>query len=403
MRIRFIPFKKLPYSDTCWSLIEGPDERVYIAGCNEHSSGGTVFLVRYNPVTEELEYLLDVAEVVEELPANRRATQCKVHFSMMVDDQGILYAATHLSGPAIDQTRYSPWGTFNDPLRSYIGARAFAYDTRSEKVLWTDTLIPWEGCRCMGLDRKRGLLYSAGYPRNHFYVYDIASHKRRDLGRLGSVNPFVIWFDSRFRAYTTDDYGHIVVYDPDSDKLVFSDVRAACAPYQDGWHSMIYDGVQVPGTEDIVGVTWNIDPYLFRFSPGAEIGTGAVKSLGPASPGLDGCEPRGMNTDHTGGLVFSAAGELFYCVSLPASKQDLTRSGAELKVMNIETGQWRKICDLVDETGVKINYISRAARIGPRHLVMGVVGQTPTGILHVELDDEYARGPWQATPRRYWG
>ena len=25
MRIRFIPFEKLPYADTCWALIEGPD------------------------------------------------------------------------------------------------------------------------------------------------------------------------------------------------------------------------------------------------------------------------------------------------------------------------------------------------------------------------------------------
>jgi hypothetical protein len=34
---------------------------------------------------------------------------------------------------------------------------------------------------------------------------------------------------------------------------------------------------------------------------------------------------------------------------------------------------------------------------------MGVVGHMPTGILHVELDDQMAQGPLAATPRRYWG
>ena len=64
MRIRFIPFDKLPYADTCWALIEGPDERVYVAACCERSSGGTVYLLRYDPRTEQLEYLLSTPSLV---------------------------------------------------------------------------------------------------------------------------------------------------------------------------------------------------------------------------------------------------------------------------------------------------------------------------------------------------
>jgi len=57
----------------------------------------------------------------------------------------------------------------------------------------------------------------------------------------------------------------------------------------------------------------------------------------------------------------------------------------------------------VDEAGVSVPYISRAVRIGARHLVLGTVGRTKAGIAHVELDDDLAQGPWQQTPRRYWG
>lgn len=403
MQLRFIPFDKLPYADTCWSLIEGPDERAYIAACCERSSGGTVFVLRYDPRTEQLEYLIDVAEAVGCSPADGRATQCKIHYSMVIDDDGIMYGATHLSGPALGEVSYNPWASFDDPARSFVGARLFAYDTRSEKILFTDTLIPWEGCRCVALDQTRRRLYAVGYPRDHMYVYDLGTHQRRDLGRIGSVNPQAIWLDSRMRAYTTDDYGQVVVYDPEADKLITTDLKAPHAPYQDGWHNMVYDVAQVPGSDDVVGVNWNADPYIFRFSPGDEAGAGSMRSLGAATPGFDGREPRGVNTNHAGGLVFSAAGQLFFSVSRGDDYGSILPGAAVLNLMNIETGDMRQVSDLVDVDGVQIPYVSRAVRIGAEHLILGVVGRDLAGLAHVVLDDDLAQGPWQETPRRYWG
>ena len=402
VRIRFVPFQKLPFSDTCWSLIEGPDEKAYAAACCEHGSGGTVFVCRYDPRAEKLEYLLDVAEVVGLPPTDGRATQCKIHYSMIIDDGGIMYAATHLSGPAVGQISYSPWGTFDDPVRSFVGAKLFAYDIHSEKVLWVDTLIPWEGCRALALDQLNKRLYAVGYPRNHFYVYDIEKRQARDMGRIGSVNPQAIWLDSRMRAYTTDDYGKLLVYDHDQDELLDTDIQAPCARYQDGWHNVIYDVVQVPGTDDVAGIAWNADPHIFRFTPDEKAGTGRMQDLGPATPGIDGYGIRSPNTEHAGGLVFSAAGELFVSVSETHFNHKPKRFAA-LKLLNLQTGQLREVCDLEDEKGVRIGYVSRAVRIGAEHLVMGIVGQVPTGILHVVLDKDLTSGPFQATPRRYWG
>ncbi len=405
MRIRYIPFEKLPYTDSCWSLIEGPDERVYAAGCNEHSSGGTAFITRYDPRTETLEYLLDVADVVGEPPANGRATQCKIHYSMIVDDDGVLYAATHLSGPAAAELSYNPWGTFNDPLRSYVGARMLAYDIHDEKVLWTDTLIPWEGCRCLALDQDRRCLYAVGYPRNHFYRYDLDTRERTDYGRIGTVNPQAIWLDDRGRAYTTDDAGHVVVFDPDAGRLIDTDVTPPFAPYQNGWHNVPYDVVKVPGADAVAGVNWNVDPYLWRIDHAADPGNATVTDLGPAQPGISGYGDRGANTDHAGGLVFSAGGELFFSVSSRVDEGgDRYGRVAKLNLMDMSTGRFREVADIFDdETGRPIGYISRAVRIGPRDLVMGIVGYRPTGIVHVTLDDELAEGPHDGTLRRYWG
>jgi hypothetical protein len=162
--------------------------------------------------------------------------------------------------------------------------------------------------------------------------------------------------------------------------------------------------VQVPGSDDVVGVAWNVDPYLFRFSPGQAVGSGVMRSLGPATPGIDGLRPRGVNTNHAGGLVFSAGGEVFFSVSRGDDHADiLAHAPAVLNLMNIETGAVREVCELVDEGGAVIPYVSRAIRIGAEHLVLGTVSRTTAGIAHVVLDGDLAGGPWQATPRRYWG
>ena len=405
MKTRFIPFEKLPHADTCWSLIEGPDDRAYIAACCERSAGGTAFVLRYDPRTGKVEYLLDVAEAVGCPPDDGRSTQCKIHYSMVVDDDGIMYGATHLSGPATGEVSYNPWATFDDPLRSYVGARIFAYDTKSEDVLWTDTLIPWEGCRCMALDRGRKRIYVIGYPRDHFYVYDLTTRERRDMGRLGSVNPQAIWMDDCSRAYTTDDYGLLVVYDPEREELLETTLKAPHAPYQDGWHNMVYDVVGVPGTDDVIGVNWNVDPRMWRLSHGPGVGEGVFTDLGAATPGLEPTPQRGVNTNHAGGLVFTAGGDLLYTVCAGDDAGDiLPRAPAQLRLMDPKTGESRALCDLVDEdSGTPIRYVSRAARIGAEHLVLGTVSREGAGFAHLVLDGELTEGRWQGTPRRYWG
>jgi hypothetical protein len=404
MRIRFIPFEKLPYADTCWSLIEGPDRCVYAAACCERSSGGTAFVLRYDPASARLEYLLDVARAVGCPPDDGRATQCKIHYSMVVGDDGVMYGATHLSGPAVGEVSYNPWATFDDPERSFVGAPLFAFDTRQERLLWAEMLIPWEGCRCLALDRKRRRLYAVGYPRDHFYVYDLDTRERRDLGRIGSVNPQAIWLDAAGCAWTTGDFGELLFLAPDDDELTATDLAAPHAAYQDGWHNMVYDVVQVPERDAVAGVTWNVDPHLFLFEPGRGGGQGLMRALGPATPGLDGAGPRGVNTNHAGGLVFAAGGELLYCVSRGKGGGDiLPHAPAVLKAMDLQTGRSREVAELVGEDGTVIPYVSRAARVGADHLVLGAIARDVAGIVHVVLEGDLAEGPWADTPRRYWG
>ena len=144
------PFTGHPDADTCWSVSVGPDGRIYAAACAESVPGGVVKLVRYNEHTDGLDYLFSLDEMVNDPGDSGRATQCKIHYSFapsMAD--GILYMATHLSGPPIDQPAYSPWLSWHDPKRCFRGSALVAFDTKKDQVLWWDTMLPKEGCRCL--------------------------------------------------------------------------------------------------------------------------------------------------------------------------------------------------------------------------------------------------------------
>ena len=181
--VKWYPFTGHPDSDTCWSLSVGPDGRIYAAACAESVPGGVVKPVRYNEERDDLDYLFNLAEMVDDPGTSGRASQCKIHYSFVPSmHDGVLYMATHLSGPPIDLPRYSPWYSWHDAKRCFRGSALLAFDTRNDRVLWWDTLIPKEGCRCLLHDEERGLLYAISYPRDHFIIYDLHTRKRRDLG-----------------------------------------------------------------------------------------------------------------------------------------------------------------------------------------------------------------------------
>ena len=140
-----------------------------------------------------MDYLIDVAEEVGEPPDNGRATQCKVHYSLVGSESGLIYGATHLSGPPKGEIVYNPWGCWNDEKRCFKGSMLFIWDIKREEVIFTSLLYPKEGCRAMALDEERGRLYGITYPRDHFFSYDLKKKELINLGRIGSINSQVVF------------------------------------------------------------------------------------------------------------------------------------------------------------------------------------------------------------------
>src|SRR5205809_127767 len=85
----------------------------------------------------------------------------------------------------------------------------------------------------------------------------MASCTWRDIGRIGSINAQTLFLDNRHRVWTTDDYGHLVRYDPERDRLERSPFVLPHNPeFQTGWHSVFYDVAPSPKRDCVYAVTW---------------------------------------------------------------------------------------------------------------------------------------------------
>lgn len=406
--VKWYQFTGHPDSDSCWSLSVGPDGRIYASACCEHMPGGTVKLVRYNEETDSLEYLFDLADVVEDPPDSGRATQCKIHYSFVPSmSDGILYMATHLSGPPIDLPSYSPWYFWHDEERCFRGSALVAFDTRRDEVLWWDTLIPKEGCRCLLHDEDRGLLYALSYPRDHLFVYDIEKRRRRDIGRIGSINSQALFMDSRHRVWTTNDYGRLVRYDPEKDRLETSPYVLPHNPqFQTGWHSVLYDAVASPDRSCIYMVTWIAHPRLIRIWP-EEGEWGRVEDLGPATQDRDPTIPYSTFLDHCGGLTFAGDGQLYYVASRwkdplynPMSEEHREQEGVVWR-LNPETLE-REDVALLERPDAFAQYVSRGAVDHNGDLFFGHVGPRPVGLFKVKMPEDRKKENAHL-PIRMWG
>ncbi|MEI7904627.1 MAG: hypothetical protein WCI43_04340 [Candidatus Firestonebacteria bacterium] len=378
---------KLPAHDTCWSLITGADNHIYIAACVEGTPGFSAVLARYNSKNKKTEYLLDIGKAVKDSPESGRATQCKLHYSLLSDSKGLIYGATHLSGPPKGSKSYSPWQSWNDPVKCFLGSMLFIYDPKKDSLLWTGMLAPKEGCRCLAFDEGRGKMYFITYPRNHFCVFDLKTKEVEDLGRIGNVNPQAIFLDAAGNAYTTTDSGRLIRYSVERKRLEELDVFIPAAPHCNV-HNVLYDALLSPDGAFIYGVSWALEPRLFRYRPG---GTKQreMEDLGSPFPAENGVISSSFHHTHIGGLTFGKDGLLYLCANepkkLPRGNKRHTDNITLLYTLDPVSGDYTEVAKL-SKTDKGVRYISRGCIDKEGTIYFADVGNTPTRIYRYKPD-----------------
>ncbi len=385
MRVKIVDFTEMPVHDTSWALTSGPDGNAYVGVCCEHTGGVAAVVSRYR-VDGSREALIDMGEATGQPADNGRATQCKVHDALIVDEDGVLYAATHLSGPPLGQLVYNPWGNWGDPHVSFAGATLAIYDTHKDEMIRTELLYPQEGCRCLALDSHRRQLYSCTYPLNHFHVWDIDARTDTDYGRFGAVNPITMWVDPEGNGYTCDDFGRVLRFDAEAKRLEELDRFVPHPAFQKGWHNISYDVMPCKDPWKVVGVVWNGYAHLWMYDM-KDGPQGRITDLGPVHQGLTGHEPNNINQTHIAGLSFGPDGKLYVCAMTDVGVQ--RRSITHLHRLDLDTGELEDLGPLYDpELDQSVWYIARAVWLSRRDMIGAVVGRTPTGVVHIHFDDD---------------
>lgn len=402
MKFEYREFSERPLSDSCWSVQTGPDGRVYIACCTEHTGGESATVVRWDEDSGSLEYLFDLDEVTGDLRDSGRATQCKVHYSFIPDrERGLLHAATHLSGPPKGEKSYNPWASWNDPQRAFRGSYLVSYDTASDAVVESRLMIPKEGCRCLAFDQERRILYAVTYPRDHFVSYHLASGELRDFGRIGSVNTQCIFLDERGRAHLFDDAGRLVRFDPERQELEELLHIYPHEPYQSSWHGVLYDAVRDPACGAIYMIPWKAHGHLARFWP-LDGAAGRIEDLGPLSQARDPREIVSVNLDHVGGLIWGADSRL-YLVRAEWTGNPCARLNTSSMLMRLDPAknEWESLGPLSSPHG-KNHYVSRGALSAKGNMIFGKVLTKPAGAYLVTVPD-HPRQPSADYYLRPWG
>jgi hypothetical protein len=125
-------------------------------------------------------------------PANNVVLHDKVHNSLAMDENGILY---------IGQGLNINWeaGPYGFDLHKYGGGHLFSYDTSNGKIVDFGIIVPLNAIHGITYNQKTRRIYGYTIPDNHFFRFDIDSQKVIDYGK---ISPYAC------HNYVTDNNGN---------------------------------------------------------------------------------------------------------------------------------------------------------------------------------------------------
>jgi outer membrane protein assembly factor BamB len=267
--------------DVIYSVRTGLDGMIYMGVSNEFQPDVHATLARYNPKDDTIENLTDLASLFPEGRDSMRPPHSKFHTSICIGNDGVVWAATHITAPALGAGYHRIWEIIDDPVRSFSGSHVVSFDPATEKMTDHGIVIPHEGTRFLARDQNTGELHMVSYPRSHYIVFQPKTGEIRDLGRIAQTQREAlgpVWSKDGC-TYTTDDYGYILRYDPKIGDLQRLPVRLPNAPWRrDIEMNRVRRMIAGPDGTKLYGLSWQ-SVNLFEYDP-TEGEYGTIHDLG---------------------------------------------------------------------------------------------------------------------------
>lgn len=193
-------------------------------------------------------------------PLGRIADERGVYHGLLEGRDGALYVGTglnmfqpfRLNGDfpvELEGVEKQLWKDIKGVYAGYAGGRIYRYQPKTgdagrytnDDVAPLEDLgipVPGNSVYAMAWNRDRTAIYGISYPDAHFFIFDVATRRTRDLGeflthrvyngpeRHWRTVPRALWCDPASGAvYTTGDNGWFIRYTPEADRFEQTKMR----------------------------------------------------------------------------------------------------------------------------------------------------------------------------------
>jgi hypothetical protein len=327
-KIRLIPIPDSSRHDVIYATLCGKDGRIYLGVSSEFHPQGFARLMAYDPHTDRVDLIVDLAALLSEAKDIQRPPHSKIHTTLCLGREGTIWFATHVTAPSQGERFHRIWEMFDDPIRGYTGSHIISYNPVTEQVIDHGIVLPREGCRFMTMDLDREELHLVSYPRAHFIVYRPKSGQIVDIGRISQVDSLGPTWSGNGFTYTTDDRGMMLRYDPAKERMEPLPIFLPDAPWRTPFGNRVRRMKAGPDGVKLYGFGWQ-STRLFEYDP--RVGEyGSMKDYGLVI-GSESMTSQSV-LHETRGLTFGKDGKI-YCGFGPAQGERELRG---LRILSVD-------------------------------------------------------------------
>jgi hypothetical protein len=198
----------------------GLDGTIYCAPCDHRFQYTGALLLAYDPKGGAFRRLADMQAVCGQRHCDDLMAQTKVHTRILPDSDGRLYLGTH----SVERDSAPP-ELMAKLARGYPGGHWIRYDPHADACEDLGIALPGESLMGFALDPRRHRIYATTHTKALFLEFDIATGRTELIGSIGRYPTRMVECAADGRAYTFDEHGRVIRFDPASHQLRALDAR----------------------------------------------------------------------------------------------------------------------------------------------------------------------------------
>jgi len=265
-----------------------PDGDIYTGVCDYAfafklaDKPGGAHLVRYDPDEDKMYDLGDMQDVTGQRGMDRVCAQSKIHTPIVFCRDGKAYFGTH----SVERDYVPP--EYKDRFsEGYPGGHWVSYDPSADRMEDLGIAVPGESLMGLAVDPEGTKLCATTHKGAMLIEYDIATRVTEVKGSIGKYPTRTVAYLSDGRAYTFDDKGYLLRYDPEEKRIEKLGLRVPNGGHEADLIS-VFALCTDPARGRLYGLSTLLDQgekmvrlggYLFEYVAGSR-GEGRLRDLG---------------------------------------------------------------------------------------------------------------------------